>query len=227
MATTTFVFVTSRRWTGKKDWEKSKRDEGKWRDVRVFDVDDIEQALEGAAAVRIWLSELLGIYADNTIDEEHPSALLEVATGHRKPTRWVFVSYVRDDSAVVDQLCVDLKNAGVLTWRDIDQLLPGDDWKLAIRRAIEGGAGFIACFSQRSEDRFSSYMREELVLAIEQLRQRPADSGWFMPVLLDDVMPPDTPVGAGRTLRDLHFIRWQEPRSQPLTALLAALDRLR
>lgn len=59
MATTTFVFVTPRRWKEKKDWEKRKRDQGKWRDVRVLDADDIEQALEEAAAVRIWLSELL------------------------------------------------------------------------------------------------------------------------------------------------------------------------
>jgi hypothetical protein len=162
-----------------------------------------------------------------TIDEERLIALLEVAGGSRKPNRWVFVSYVRDDSAVVDQLCADLENAGVRTWRDIDQLLPGDDWKLAIRRAIEGGSGFIACFSRRSEDRSSSYMREELMLAIEQLRLRPADSGWFMPVLLDDVTPPDTKVGAGRTLRDLHFIRWEEPRSRALKALLAAIGRLR
>lgn len=139
----------------------------------------------------------------------------------------VFVSYVHDDSPIVDQLCADLENAGVRTWRDIDQLLPGDDWKIAIRRAIESGTGFIACFSERSEDRSRSYMREELVLAIEQLRQRPADSGWFMPVLLDEVTPPDTAVGAGRTLRDLHFIRWQEPSTQALKALLAAIDRLR
>ena len=45
----------------------------------------------------------------------------------------VFVSYVHDDSAQVDRLCGDLENAGVRTWRDIDRLLPGDDWKIAIR----------------------------------------------------------------------------------------------
>lgn len=161
------------------------------------------------------------------IPDERLSALVDAATGHLESARWVFVSYVHDDSAVVDQLCADLADAGVHTWRDSDQLLPGDDWRLAIRRAIEGGTGFIACFSRRSEDRSHSYMREELVLAIEQLRRRPSDSGWFMPVVLDDVMPPDTSIGAGRTLRDLHFIRWEEPRARALKALLAAIGRLR
>jgi hypothetical protein len=63
MATTTFVFATPRRWRKKKDWEQKRRAEGRWRDVRVLDADDIEQALEESAAVRIWLSELLDMPA--------------------------------------------------------------------------------------------------------------------------------------------------------------------
>lgn len=63
VATTTFVFVTPRRWRKKKDWEQKRRAEGKWRDIRVLDADDIEQALEESAAVRIWLSELLDMPA--------------------------------------------------------------------------------------------------------------------------------------------------------------------
>jgi len=56
---TTFVFVTCRRWDGKRDWEDAKRNEGKWKNVRAFDVQDIETALEAALAAHIWLSELL------------------------------------------------------------------------------------------------------------------------------------------------------------------------
>ncbi len=59
----TFVFLTPRRWRGKKKWEQKRRAEGKWRDVRALDADDIEQALEEAAAVRIWMSELLDMPA--------------------------------------------------------------------------------------------------------------------------------------------------------------------
>jgi hypothetical protein len=140
--------------------------------------------------------------------------------------RMVFVSYVHDDSIEVDRLCGDLENAGVRTWRDVNKLLPGDDWKTAIRRAIENGTGFIACFSRQSEDRARSYMREELTLAIEQLRQRPADSGWFMPVLLSDIDVPDISIGGGRTLRDLQFLRWYESHSRGLERLLTAIDRL-
>lgn len=69
-ANTTFVFVTPRRWEGKKDWEKRRREEGIWRDVRVLDADDIELALEVAPAVRVWLSEILGMEPDGATSIE-------------------------------------------------------------------------------------------------------------------------------------------------------------
>jgi hypothetical protein len=56
---TTFVFTTARRWAGKSSWEQEKQAEGKWRDVKAFDADDIETTLESAPAAHIWLSELL------------------------------------------------------------------------------------------------------------------------------------------------------------------------
>lgn len=56
----TFVVVTSRRWSGKRAWEDARRAEGKWLDVRAFDVDDIELALESAPSAHIRFSEVLG-----------------------------------------------------------------------------------------------------------------------------------------------------------------------
>ncbi len=57
---TTFVFVTPREWREKDSWAQRKREEGKWADVRAFDVDDIELALELAPAVHHRFSELAG-----------------------------------------------------------------------------------------------------------------------------------------------------------------------
>jgi hypothetical protein len=57
---TTFAFVTPREWRDKDAWVERKRAEGKWADVRAFDVDDIEQALELAPAVHHRFSELAG-----------------------------------------------------------------------------------------------------------------------------------------------------------------------
>jgi hypothetical protein len=59
-AETTFVFVTLRRWSGKDAWAQAKSKEGIWKDVRVFDADDLATWLEEAPAVHLWLSTLLG-----------------------------------------------------------------------------------------------------------------------------------------------------------------------
>ena len=57
---TTFVFVTPRRWSAKTKWLKKRRAESFWHDVRVLDADDLETWLEQAPATHVWLSTLLG-----------------------------------------------------------------------------------------------------------------------------------------------------------------------
>lgn len=63
-SSTTFVFVTPRRWQRKQDWANAKRAEREWRDVRAFDAYDIETAFEVAPAAHFWFSELIGLPVD-------------------------------------------------------------------------------------------------------------------------------------------------------------------
>ncbi len=121
-------------------------------------------------------------------------------------TKQAFVSYVREDAAAVDRLCQDLGRHGVAPWKDRDMLKPGERWKDAIRAAIQGGSGFIACFSSAYESKPRTYMNEELTLAVEELRLRPRERSWFFPVLLDGVDIPLIPIGPGETLRDLQAV---------------------
>jgi hypothetical protein len=59
-AQTTFIFVTPRRWAAKRDWETARLAEGKWFGIRAYDADDLEEWLELAPSVHIWLSRQLG-----------------------------------------------------------------------------------------------------------------------------------------------------------------------
>ena len=84
---TTFVFVTPRRWGGKEKWIAARRAEGRWRDVRAYDADDLETWLETApTAVHIWISVLLGKRPETAIDLknwwENWSGATEPAVGH-------------------------------------------------------------------------------------------------------------------------------------------------
>lgn len=60
IANTTFVFVTPRKWEGKTKWRDDRKAEGKWRDVLVWDCDDLEQWLETAPPTDAWLARMLG-----------------------------------------------------------------------------------------------------------------------------------------------------------------------
>jgi nucleoside phosphorylase len=119
----------------------------------------------------------------------------------------VFLSYTGDDTRSVDELQEMLEAAGVQVWRDIADLWPGEDWRIRIRKAITNEAlVFIACFSARSVARTKSYQNEELTLAIDELRQRPVDNPWLIPVRFDDCAIPDREIGGGRTFSTLQRV---------------------
>jgi hypothetical protein len=89
-------------------------------------------------------------------------------------------------------------------WRDTESLWPGQDWEIQVRRAItENSLVFIACFSENSERREVSYQREELALAVEQMRQRSPGVSWLIPVRFSECRIPEYKLGPGRTLDSL------------------------
>jgi HEAT repeat protein len=66
-------------------------------------------------------------------------------------------------------------------------------------------------------------MNEEVTLAIEELRQRPTDQAWFIPVLLDGVDIPNRTIGAGETLRSLQWVRLHEDWNDGIARILSAV----
>lgn len=121
-----------------------------------------------------------------------------------------FISYVRENSAEVDRLAEALRNLGIDIWLDREQIAAGSRWQHAIRTAIRDGTCFIACFSAESKARDRTYMNEELIEAIEELRLRPTTRNWFIPVLLSPCEIPEMSIGAGDTLHSLQFVALYE-----------------
>ncbi len=135
----------------------------------------------------------------------------------------VFISYVRENAADVDRLRTEMVSRGIRVWVDREQIVPGERWKIAIRQAIENGAFFIACFSNAYADRSRTYMNEEILIAIEQLRLRPFDRSWFIPVLLSDVPVPDLPIRPSETLRDLQNVRLYDDWNGGIAEIVGAI----
>jgi hypothetical protein len=145
-----------------------------------------------------------------------------------QPQQHAFISYVREDAKEIDRIQAALEAADIQVWRDTANLWPGEDWRLKIREAItRGSLVFIACFSDNSANRETTYQHEELLLAIDQFRQRRPDRAWIIPVRLSDCLLPPYELGAGRTLDHLNRADLFGPeREQNIARLAAAVVRL-
>lgn len=145
-----------------------------------------------------------------------------------KPAGHVFISYAHENSRDVERLTRALQAAGAEVWIDTASLWPGEDWRARIRHAITDGAlVFIACFSRKSVNRKVGYQNEELYLAIEQLRLRPPDEPWLIPVRFDNCTLPELDIGGGRTLGSLQRADlFRDPFDEKIIRLVKAVLRI-
>jgi hypothetical protein len=127
-------------------------------------------------------------------------------SGPSASEKHVFISYVHENLAQVTRLADVLKASGIGVWLDRRSIYPGSRWKAAISRAIEEGDSFIAVFSQEYVLRKTTYMNEELQLAIEQLRLRPRHTEWFIPARIDSTEIPPLSISSHETIRDIQHV---------------------
>lgn len=66
-ASTTFVFITPRRWASGDKWAKSKKDENQWKNIIVLTSADIFATLESSPRTHVWFSEEIGLMANSVM----------------------------------------------------------------------------------------------------------------------------------------------------------------
>jgi hypothetical protein len=131
----------------------------------------------------------------------------------------VFISYARRDAPVAQRLYYDLKRAGAKPWLDSVDLLPGQQWGPAIRRAIRESDCFIALLSAHAvSDR--RFFHSELNDALHVLEELPQNQLFLIPARIDECSPPH------ERLRDLHWVDLFPSYDQGLTKLFAALSSI-
>ena len=136
----------------------------------------------------------------------------------------MFISYIRENESAVKRLCDELEQRGIEIWLDRQKIGPGVFWKDAIRKAINKGAFFIACFSKEYQSKHKNYMNEELTLAIEEMRQLHHDHVWFIPVLLSETDVPARDIGGGRTLLDYQYVPLYHDWNEGVRRILSAIN---
>ncbi len=111
----------------------------------------------------------------------------------------VFICYAREDLHVARRLYADLRQAGIIPWLDVEDLLPGQQWRLVINRAIKDSAYAIVLLSSHSLSK-RGFVQKEMKRALNLVDERPPDEIFVIPVRLDDCDPVD------ERLQELHWV---------------------
>jgi hypothetical protein len=96
----------------------------------------------------------------------------------------VFIAYVAEDFALAMRLYQGLEAAGFSPWLDRMKLMPGQNWRRAIDRALETSDFVIACFSQQSTQKRGQFPYE-VRIALRAAERMPLDDVYFLPVRLE------------------------------------------
>ena len=110
----------------------------------------------------------------------------------------VFISYAREDVEFARKLYHDLRTAGVIPWFDEENLLPDQNWKIMIRKAMGECHFFLTLLSSRALSK-RGYVQKELKMALDMLDEFPEEEVFIIPVRLDECQPAD------ERLRYVHY----------------------
>ena len=137
----------------------------------------------------------------------------------------IFLSYCRENAAKVSLLRDALIQAGEPVWWDQD-ILPGQDWQLEIKKAMKEAYAVVSCLSLETQQRFQSGVYPELRDAIKQLRQMDAGSMFLYPVRLSQCELPKLEIDDTRSFSDLQYLDIFGPdKAQAIQKLVAALQQ--
>lgn len=117
----------------------------------------------------------------------------------------LFLSYCHDNADEVAKLRDDLIKAGENVWWDGD-ILPGQDWELAINQAMKRSYAVLLCLSKESQMRAVSGIYPEAMNAIEAYRRYKPGSIFLIPVRLSECEIPPIKIDGTRTLDQLQYV---------------------
>jgi predicted GIY-YIG superfamily endonuclease len=127
-----------------------------------------------------------------------------------------FISYAREDQAAAVRLYGDLKAAGIEPWLDLAELLPGHEWKPAIRRAMRAASHIIVLLSLNSVDK-TGFVQNETREALELAESQPPGQIFLIPARIDATTP------KYERLQDLHWVDLFPDYHAGLSKIVAAL----
>lgn len=97
----------------------------------------------------------------------------------------VFLCHASADKPAVQELYHRLENDGVDAWLDSEDLIPGQNWRVEIPRAVENSDIVLVCLSENSVNK-EGYVQKEITFALDKALEMPEGRIFLIPVRLED-----------------------------------------
>jgi TIR domain len=96
----------------------------------------------------------------------------------------VFLCHSSADKDFVRRLHADLRRDGLQPWLDAEDLIPGQEWKVAIERAVRSSDVVLVCLSQSSISK-TGFVQKEITFALDAAEERPEGAIYIVPARLE------------------------------------------
>jgi len=102
----------------------------------------------------------------------------------------VFLCHASGDKPPVRELYNRLTLEGVDAWLDKEKLLPGQDWRLEIPRAVRDADVVVVCLSKKSTTK-EGYVQREIKFALDIAEEKPEGTIFLIPARLEECTVPE------------------------------------
>jgi len=101
-----------------------------------------------------------------------------------------FLCHASGDKLPVRELYKRLTTEGVDAWLDKERLLPGQDWRLEIPKAVREADVVVVCLSKKSITK-EGYVQKEIKFALDIAEEKPEGTIFLIPARLEDCSVPE------------------------------------
>jgi hypothetical protein len=102
----------------------------------------------------------------------------------------IFLCHASEDKKKVRELYQKLKSSGFKPWFDEENLLPGQDWDLEIKKAVKNSDVVLVCLSKKAISK-RGYVQKEINHALDVAEEQPEGYIYIIPVKLAECVVPD------------------------------------
>ena len=119
-----------------------------------------------------------------------PCNMSEIPSYARSDRPRVFLCHSSGDKGIVRPLCNRLRDDGMNPWLDEERLLPGQEWKEEIPKAVRNSDVVLVCISSHSVGK-TGYLQREIRLALDAADEQPEGKIFIIPLRLEPCEVPE------------------------------------